>query len=154
MTGRVRRPVVEEAAQVAAVFRRSRSQAMPWLPVLHTPDEDLAFFTAELGGPDAWVADVGGAIAGFVVARGGWVDHLYVDPGRQGRGIGASLLNQALLAEPAVVDLWVFERNTAARVFYAHRGFVEVERTDGTGNEERMPDVRMRIDRTARLSGE
>jgi hypothetical protein len=39
--------------------------------------------------------------------------------------------------------LWVFESNVPARRFYELHGFVAVERTDGAGNEERAPDVRM-----------
>ena len=30
-----------------------------------------------------------------------------------------------------------------ARAFYARHGLVELERTDGSGNEERAPDLRM-----------
>ena len=37
--------------------------------------------------------------------------------------------------------LWVFQKNTAALAFYRARGFREVERTDGSRNEEREPDV-------------
>ena len=39
--------------------------------------------------------------------------------------------------------LWVFESNTGARAFYARHGLVELERTDGSGNEEKAPDVKM-----------
>ena len=37
----------------------------------------------------------------------------------------------------------MFESNVAARAFYARHGLVELERTDGSANEERRPDVRM-----------
>lgn len=40
------------------------------------------------------------------------------------------------------LTLWVFETNVDARRFYRDHGFVEVERTDGSANEERSPDVR------------
>lgn len=33
--------------------------------------------------------------------------------------------------------------NTPARAFYARHGLVELERTDGSGNEERTPDLKM-----------
>jgi hypothetical protein len=42
---------------------------------------------------------------------------------------------------PGGLRLWVFERNSGARAFYARHGFAEVTRTDGSGNEEREPDV-------------
>ena len=38
--------------------------------------------------------------------------------------------------------LWVFESNRRAQAFYERHGFVAVERTDGTGNEEQEPDIR------------
>ena len=38
--------------------------------------------------------------------------------------------------------LWTFEGNHRARRFYEQRGFVAVEFTDGSRNEERTPDVR------------
>ena len=37
----------------------------------------------------------------------------------------------------------MFESNAPARSFYARRGLVELERTDGSGNEEKSPDVKM-----------
>ena len=45
--------------------------------------------------------------------------------------------------EPGGFCLWVFETNTPARGFYARHGLVELERTDGAGNEEKQPDIRM-----------
>ena len=39
--------------------------------------------------------------------------------------------------------LWVFESNTPARAFYPGRGCVELERTDGSANEEKAPDIRV-----------
>ena len=39
--------------------------------------------------------------------------------------------------------LWVFESNAPARDFYRSRGCIELERTDGAGNEEKAPDIRV-----------
>jgi putative acetyltransferase len=47
-------------------------------------------------------------------------------------------------ARNAVIDLWCFEENLAARAFYASCGFVEVGRTDGSGNSEKRPDIHFR----------
>ncbi len=40
------------------------------------------------------------------------------------------------------MQLWTFQRNARARRFYEARGFVPVEATDGSRNEEKEPDVR------------
>jgi len=45
---------------------------------------------------------------------------------------------------PGGLSLWAFAANHGAIAFYGRAGFVEVLRTDGSGNEERQPDVRMR----------
>ena len=131
-----------DADAVAQLHRLSVRTAMPWLPDLHTPEEDRSFFAEELRISRGWVVEEAGDLAGFAVLRDGWLRHLYVDPAHQGQGIGSALLDAALSASP-VLQLWAFQRNTRAREFYRARGFVEVEWTDGAGNEEREPDVRM-----------
>jgi GNAT superfamily N-acetyltransferase len=133
-----------DAAEVAVVFAASRRAAMPWLPVLHTPEEDLAFFESEVESSTGWGLFEEGRLIGFALARDGWLNHLYVEPERRGRGVGTALLSRVLEGSPSGVDLWAFARNEAALAFYAHRGFAVVERTDGSANEEREPDVRMR----------
>jgi GNAT superfamily N-acetyltransferase len=65
----------------------------------------------------------------------------YVEPDAQRSGIGSALLEAAKTRRPAGLRLWVFQRNHAARAFYAQHGFAEVELTDGADNEEREPDV-------------
>ena len=44
---------------------------------------------------------------------------------------------------PGGLALWTFQSNTRAQEFYRRHGFTEVRRTDGSANEERVPDVRM-----------
>jgi len=132
-----------DAEQIASVLQLSRRQAMPWLPVLHTPDEDVAFFGSLVAEQRAWVVVEEVRVIAFAIAAQGWLNHLYVDPDRQGRGWGTLLLTTTKAAFPDGVQLWVFEANAAARRFYAAHDFVEAELTDGSGNEERTPDIRM-----------
>jgi GNAT superfamily N-acetyltransferase len=127
---------------VCAIFRRSRAAAMPWLPVLHSPAEDARFFASEIETSASWGADSAGVLLGFGLRRDRLLNHLYVDPPSWRIGVGGALLD--LACAEGTVDLWVFEQNQAARHFYAAHGFAEVERTDGSGNEERAPDIRLR----------
>ena len=144
----------DDGAAVAAVFGAARAE-MTYLPSLHTPTEDVAFFS-DIVGSGCWVmvaesgAGLGlgadGGLVGFCVVRAGWVEHLYVRPGYQGQGIGRALLSAAMAENEGELLLWVFEENLGARRFYERVGFYEVERTDGSDNEEHVPDIRMRRD--------
>ena len=116
---------------------------MPWLPVIHSPDEELEFFRNQvLPDQTVIVADNMDQVAGFAAYTHGWLNHLYVAPVAWRGGIGSELLRQVQAASSSL-QLWTFQGNTTARRFYARFRFEEVEFTDGRRNEEKMPDVRM-----------
>jgi GNAT superfamily N-acetyltransferase len=126
---------------------------MTYLPALHTAAEDIEFFSGvvDAHGTDGRVVDVaesvsstGGEVIGFSAVHHDWLDHLYVAPGWQGRGVGSALLARAQVVRPDRLILWVFEANERARAFYRRAGFIEMERTDGRDNMEKVPDVLMR----------
>lgn len=142
MSVAIRPAEASDAAMIARILRASRLAAMPWLPHPYTPGQDLAFVAGHmLPGAETWVATGTDGVQGFVSRRGKWIEHLYVDPGRRGRGIGSALLRAAMDGRDSLA-LWVFQRNAPARAFYEHRGFRAVAFTDGTGNEEQEPDAR------------
>jgi GNAT superfamily N-acetyltransferase len=82
-------------------------------------------------------------VVGFLVLGAGWIEQLYLEPDHIGRHLGDHLMRLAKEQCPGGLQLWTFAVNAAARRFYARHGFVEVEHTDGAGNEEREPDVRL-----------
>jgi GNAT superfamily N-acetyltransferase len=134
-----------DAPRVADIHLTSRRAAMPWLAQPHTDDETRAWVGAVLvPSGSVTVAERAGRVVGFAAAAGGWLEHLYVDPAVQGCGAGSLLFAHVQATQPSGFDLWIFQRNAAALAFYARRGCVEVERTDGATNEEREPDVRLR----------
>ncbi len=137
-----RRAILHDAVTVARLFRAVRLAYLPFLPNLHTLEEDSWFFRNRVFTEcEVWVAEKE-AIDGFIAFRAGWIDHLYVQPQCQRQGIGKALLARAMQGG-ATLRLWVFQRNTDAIAFYLARGFREVERTDGSRNQEREPDVLM-----------
>lgn len=133
-----------DEAAVAGVFTAARA-GMTYLPQLHSAAEDAAYYAAAVRyASSVGVAEVDGVVVGFSVVHGGLLDALYVEPKSQGRGIGSALLDRAKEGCPDGLDLWAFEQNSRARALYGRAGFTEVEHTDGSGNEEGEPDVRMR----------
>ena len=137
---RLRAALPEEHDAVAAVFRISKESALPYLPDLHTPEEDRTFFRERVfAACEVWVAERDGETVGFCAFRDGWIDHLYVHPGHQRAGVGTALLHEAMKRN-AELRLWTFQRNVNARRFYESHGFV-AERTTAGENEELEPDV-------------
>lgn len=146
----IRPAVAADIEPVAALFRLVRQACLPYLPDLHTPAEDLAFFRDHVfAGSTLWIAG-DSAIDGFCAWRLGWVDHLYIHPRRHGHGLGTALLAQAMAGQTSL-RLWVFQRNTTAQRFYLARGFRVEQRTDGSRNEECEPDALMVWQRGAGL---
>ncbi|HKP19839.1 MAG TPA: GNAT family N-acetyltransferase [Gaiellaceae bacterium] len=137
----IRRARPEDAEAVVRSFRESRAEAMPWLPVVHTAEEEIAFFRRALAG-EAFVYEVDGAPAGFAILRDDELTALYVAPESQREGVGWALFRCAQEARPGGFSFWVFRDNTRARRFYESHGAQLLYETDGAANEERTPDAR------------
>ncbi len=136
----------EDAEPLADLYTGARVAAVPQLPpALHTNAEDRAWMSGQLARADleGWVAERGDVLLGYALFTPAWLDHLYVRPEATGQGVGTALLDLVKSLRPDGFALWVFESNTGARRFYARHGLVELERTDGSGNEEQAPDLRM-----------
>ncbi|MBC7271710.1 MAG: GNAT family N-acetyltransferase, partial [Streptomyces sp.] len=91
---------------------------------------------------ETWVAQAGAGLVGVMVLDGELLSQLYLDPGWRGCGIGDRFVALAKERRPDGLTLWTFQVNEPAHRFYERHGFLAVERTDGSGNEEREPDVR------------
>jgi GNAT superfamily N-acetyltransferase len=92
---------------------------------------------------EAWVAaDTDDRAVALLALSDTMVEQLYVTPGWIGRGLGTRLIDHAKARRPDGLDLYCFQVNERARRFYEHHGFVAVAFGDGSGNEERQPDVR------------
>ncbi|MBW4721888.1 GNAT family N-acetyltransferase [Saccharothrix obliqua] len=138
----IRRATRADAEAVTAVFLASRAAAMPYLPRLHSDAATAAWIRdVVLAHSTVWVAVDGAEVVGFSALDGSELDHLYLHPDACRRGIGSRLLRIAVDAAPNALRLRVFQRNTAARAFYEHHGFVAVDHDDGTRNEENEPDM-------------
>jgi putative acetyltransferase len=136
----IRRAGSDDVEPIAVIFRRSFG-TLTFLPTLHTPEEDRAFFGTAVREDEVWVWEEDGRLLGFASLGKELLDHLYVDPEAQNRGIGTALLDHVKERRPGGFRLWTFQRNEGARRFYERHGFRVVELTDGSNNEEREPDA-------------
>lgn len=130
-------------ARTIADSRRSAGALIP--PPVHSISEDRAWVRrVVLVEQEVWVVDHGASgIVGVLALSRGWIEQLYVLADFAGCGIGSALVAVAKQRHPTGLQLWTFASNSRARRFYAHHGFIVAEETDGSGNEERSPDVRM-----------
>jgi GNAT superfamily N-acetyltransferase len=135
-----------DSDSIAAIYLASRKAYLPYAPLAH---RDTAIYS--------WVAEVliktnrivaaseNSEVYGFIAtaSEGGkqWINHLYIHPLHTGLGIGSALLEYALAQMPRPVYLYTFQANSGARRFYERYGFLALEFSDGSGNEEGCPDV-------------
>jgi putative acetyltransferase len=142
-----------DAPGIAAIARIARSESILGLPDLHTPQEDLAYYASQVSSEHGLVAldgvrspgSVDDSLAvGFVMWRDEFIEHLYVLPGHQSRGVGAALLAGAAERMPTErILLWTFQANVNAVGFYLSQGFRIDRATGGQEDEERLPDFLM-----------
>jgi GNAT superfamily N-acetyltransferase len=142
----VRPATADDAQAIADLYTEARVHAVPQMPpALHTNAEDRAYVARRVVEPEVtmWVAERDGELLGFATCTPTFLDSLYIRADLKGQGIGSLLLDVVEATHPDGYELWVFVSNVDARRFYERRGLVEVERTDGSGNEEKSPDIRM-----------
>lgn len=89
------------------------------------------------------VYETDGRVVGFLSLIGNEVGAIFVDPDRQGRGVGRALMDGARDSRP-FLELGVFEANSTGRRFYDAYGFEFVERqvNEATGH----PELRLRLE--------
>lgn len=137
----LRRAVMADAAALTAIQLAARTSAD--IPNLHSAAEDLAFHQGLIAGKTVMVAERDDVPVGFAVTREGWLDHLWVLPEHHRQGIGRALL--AWARKSGDLKLYVFTHNTRAVAFYVAHGAILIAESDGQGNEERLPDLTLRL---------
>lgn len=132
---------ISDANSVVTIFNSARA-GMTYLPVVHTPDEIVNFFTSLVENGTIWIAKIGNKTVGFMEIKDGWLNHLYILPEFQNQGVGKEMLDIAKQLSPNGLFLMVFENNKGAIQFYEREGFVLQEKRSlaQTTNEEHLPD--------------
>jgi GNAT superfamily N-acetyltransferase len=140
-----RRAGPKDALAVADVLIRSRAAAAGAIPPAVHSDAEVREWVSSVVVPEreVWLmADNSGQPLAVLVLDDGWIDQLYVQHACTGRGLGSQLVELAKSRRPQGLQLWTFASNTGAQRFYLRHGFTVAEATDGSGNEEKAPDIR------------
>ena len=133
--------------EIARVFSASL-RSMAFLPQLYSEEEEHWFITNIIARDcTVSVAEMDGTIVGFLALEGHdiWnlkIRLLHVGPDHFGQGAGTALLRDVTDRESGPFHLWCFQANDGARRFYERHGFQAAEFTDGSQNEEKLPDIR------------
>lgn len=130
----VRKYVDEDADGVIEAWYAASLVATPFLSDEFMSGERGNIRTKWLPMAETWVAEIDGAVAGFISLIGDEVGAIFVHPHYQGRGIGRELMDHAAgLRDQLFLD--VFEENSIGRRFYDRYGFQFVSKHlhDDTG---------------------
>ena len=140
----IRRAAVDEAPDIGEVWLASWRATFDFPP--SHPDDDVRRWLATELVPnhETWVAAdprEDGRVVALMALSDTKVEQLYVAPEWIGLGLGRRLIALAKARRAEGLDLYCFRVNAFARRFYESHGFVPVAFGDGSGNEERQPDV-------------
>ncbi|MFG3001987.1 GNAT family N-acetyltransferase [Streptomyces sp. NPDC048340] len=139
----LRRADDSDARPAADTWLRSFAAALPTVRCAHDAADVRDWFAHVLVPQyETWVAVTGSEVVGVMVINGGEMKQLYLDPAWRGRRLGDRFMSLAKEQRPEGLALWTFQVNEPAHRFYERHGFIAVERTDGTRNDEHEPDVR------------
>jgi GNAT superfamily N-acetyltransferase len=138
----LRRALLGDMPALARIHYETVRTSLPFVPEVHPLHEVEAYFAGPFfAKAEFWLAeDEAGAALGYIGFRPDFIEHLFILPGAQGRGLGVTLLEKAKHGA-TTLSLWTFQQNHRARRFYERHGFKVVVETDGQDNEEKLPDV-------------
>ncbi|MQQ09293.1 GNAT family N-acetyltransferase [Epibacterium sp. SM1979] len=128
-----------DAGQIGEILHGFETST-PWMSKQHSGAEAIAFCGAMIDRGWVTVAVEERRTLGFLAQDQEEICSLYVAQDARGQGIGQMLLAHAKSCSNRL-NLWTFQANTGAQRFYERAGFVEARRTDGQGNDERLPDI-------------
>ena len=135
------RPITSaDADPTFRLWRAVIAATYDFLPA-HTEVEDRAYFQNQiLAHHDVFVAEVEGAIVGYMAIQDDYIDRLYVAVEHQRQGVGSALLAEARTRSPSRLRLCTHQQNHGACKFYERQGFLAV-RYGLSPPPECVPDV-------------
>ncbi len=133
----------EDFEAVTVLWRIAREKSVPDFQRAkgHFFYEDQEYFRSHILKEDqVWVVEMDQRPVAFMAMRSDFIDHLYVHPDCQQRGIGKALLEHARRLSPEHLWLYTLQSNLNARAFYEKNGFIG-EKFGMSPPPENEPDI-------------
>ena len=133
----------EDFDAVTILWRVAREKSLPEFQRAkgHFFYEDQDYFREHVLKEDhVFVVEIDEHPVAFMALRDDFIDHLYVHPHYQNRGIGKDLLGLARQRSPEHLWLYTLQINMNARAFYEKNGFT-AEKFGVSPPPENEPDV-------------
>ena len=112
-----------------------------WHPRVHSRAEEIHFASRMIALGWVRVARIDSAMVGFLARDRHDIIALFIHSGAQRQGVGSVLVQDAKQSK-AHLTAWSYVQNTQARSFYRSEGFIEDQRTDGSQNDLKLPDIK------------
>jgi putative acetyltransferase len=123
---RIRHYIDSDLAEVVSSWESATSLAHPFMTEEFLAQERKNLPEFYLPNADTWVAEIDGAVVGFIALIGSEVGAIFVQPTHHGEGAGLALMNKAQEIH-SELEVEVFSENTIGRRFYARFGFKQLE---------------------------
>jgi len=137
-------PLSEEYLLPKVKMWRSSREKSIGIPETHSLEAHMNFVRAYLAeGKKICIAldNTQRISVGVLVLNKHYLDQLYIHNDYQSLGIGEMLLNFAKNNSDNRIVLRTFQINKKAQMFYEKRGFKAISFSDGSNNEEGLPDI-------------
>jgi putative acetyltransferase len=123
---RIRHYIDSDLAEVVSSWESATRLAHPFMTEEFLAQERKNLPEVYLPNADTWVAEIDGAVVGFIALIGNEVGAIFVQPTHHGEGAGLALMNKAQEIH-GELEVEVFSENTIGRRFYARFGFKQLE---------------------------
>ncbi|WP_406648559.1 GNAT family N-acetyltransferase [Aliisedimentitalea scapharcae] len=139
MSLHIRAAFPTDAGETGDILYRFQ-ESTAWMPKLYTSAEIIAFCGAMIDRGWVTVAEDDGQVIGFLARDGEEICGLYTLRDGRRKGVGKLLLDHAK-TQSKRLTLRAFQANIGAQRFYRREGFVVTGQSDGSANDEGLPDL-------------
>ena len=113
-----------------------------WISRVHSLQELIESATDMIERNWVTIGQKNGTFVGFSALNHQIIHSLYLLKSMRRQGFGSAFIKQ-MKKENSRLIAWTFEANQHATQFYLKNGFMEIDRNNGEGNDEKLPEIQL-----------